>query len=645
MTWLRVAILLIIALLLLFAPEPDSDYLYLRAITGLAGEITASLGGGAPGEIAVEPIGGGDMDAARVTETFEVEGLVPESGGPPIDLRVRRERNRLVADWTLRGETHAATIRFIDARSLLPPFLAILTALFFQRTILALFAGVWVGATLLSGNDPIAGLWLFLRGYLVQEALLDSFRIEIIGFVIGLVALVGVISRGGGVQGMIGLMMRFVRSARSAQLVAFAMGIVIFFDDYANTILVGATMRPLTDRFRVSREKLSYLVDSTAAPVAGLSLLSTWIAYEVSQFAPQLLEVGITENPYVVFARTLPYRFYSIFTLVFILTGILTGREFGPMLSAENRARRGEGVIRTGARPLISDAMTRVQPKESVPFRWGNGVAPLATVIVVTLVGLWVTGNRALENPYPVSAAFSLHALREIIAAASSTRAIAAGAWSGFLVAAVLMLSQRILGVSEIARAAFSSTRALFFAVIILLLAWTIGGVCRDMGTAHYLVALFRNNLSPLLYPIILFVLSCLVSFSTGSSWSTMAIILPNSVVLAYLLGATCPVGAFGLTVLSIGAVLEGSIFGDHCSPISDTTILSSVSSAADHIDHVRTQIPYALVTAGVALVAGYFPATRGMPAGGGIVVGAILIVLVIRFLGKRPAAVDQSST
>ncbi|MFH1279099.1 MAG: Na+/H+ antiporter NhaC family protein [Candidatus Eisenbacteria bacterium] len=644
MTGLRVAVLLVFALLLLFAPDPDPEYLFERSVGDLAKKVASTLDG-TPREIVVEVVGGDGAGAPRVRSLLAAAGLEVGGDGPPLRLVIRRGDGSISASWNGEGRDRTAKIPFVDARALLPPFVAILTALIFQRTILALFSGVWLGTTLMNGNNPILGLWVFFRTYLVQEALLDSFRIEIIGFVIGLVALVGIMSRGGGVQGMIQLMMRFVRSRRSAQAVTFAMGLVIFFDDYANTILVGSTMRPLTDRFRISREKLSYLVDSTAAPVAGLSLLSTWIAYEVSQFAPQLLEVGIAENPYIVFARTLPYRFYSVFTLVFIGTGIFLGREFGPMLRAEKRACREGHVIRPGARPMISDAMTRVKPKEGVPFRWWNGLLPLGAVVAVTLAALWITGNRSLEAPYGLRGLFSVAALREVIAGANSTRAIAAGAWSGFFLAAALLLAQRILGAGEIVRAAFSSTRALFFAIVILLFAWCIGGVCRDMGTAHYLVALFRETLSPLLYPMILFVLSCLVSFSTGSSWSTMAIILPNSVVLAYLLGESSPVGPFGLTVLSIGAVLEGSIFGDHCSPISDTTILSSVSSAADHIDHVRTQIPYALATATIALAAGYVPAARGAPAGSGLLVGAVLIVLLVRLAGKRPEREDQPST
>ena len=642
MTWLRIGILVVFILLILFSPDPDRNYLFERSLENLLPEIISSIDTSPHGELLIRVEGEGEAlpmtrSVEILAESIEEAEVRATEDAAPVVITLTREKNRAVARWTDgNGEPHTTTTRYIRWLSLLPPFVAILAALLFQRTIAALFLGIWLGTSLISGGNPITGLWVFLRVYLIQEALLDSFRVEIISFVIGLVALVGIISRGGGVQGMIRLMMRWVRSRRSAQFVTFAMGIVIFFDDYANTILVGSTMRPLTDRFRISREKLSYIVDSTAAPVAGLSLLSTWIAYEVSQFAPQIAEVGITENPYMIFARTLPFRFYSIFTLLFIFSGILMRREFGPMLKAERRSQLTGEMTQPGARPMISDAMTRITPKEGIDFHWFNGVLPLVTVVLVTLAGLWVTGNSELDIPKPLSGLFSLSALRDVIAGANSTRAISTGAWCGFLVGALLFLGQRILTFGEIVRAAFSSTRALFFAIVILFFAWCIGGVCRDIGTAHYLVALFRQSISPLLYPILLFILSCLVSFSTGSSWSTMAIILPNSVTLAWILGASSPLGAFGLTILSIGAVLEGSIFGDHCSPISDTTILSSVSSAADHIDHVRTQIPYALATMLVAIVCGYFPATRGVSSAITIPAGLCVIILIHLTLGRR---------
>ena len=226
------------------------------------------------------------------------------------------------------------TAEYFNLFSILPPFLAIVVALLFQKTILALFAGVWLGATLLEGMNPFTGLWRFAEKYLYQEALKDQFRVDIIGFVIALCATVGIMTRGGGIQGFVNKLVKLAKSVRSTQFVTYLMGIAIFFDDYANCIIVGNTLRPLTDRMKISREKLSYIVDSTAAPVAGLSMLSTWIAYEVSTFSAQLPEAGVEEGAYRIFFETIPYRFYCIFTLAFMA---INGGAGSPVGSAWER--------------------------------------------------------------------------------------------------------------------------------------------------------------------------------------------------------------------------------------------------------------------------------------------------------------------
>ena len=469
-----------------------------------------------------------------------------------------------------------------------------------------------------------------------RAAVVQAVRLEIIGFVIGLCAMVGVMSRGGGIRGFVNLIVRFAKTVRSTQLATYIMGLLIFFDDYSNCILVGSVMRPLTDKMKISREKLSYIVDSTAAPIAGLSMLSTWIAYEVSTFSSQLPEAGIGQGGYEIFIMTIPFRFYCIFTLIFITWIILTQRDFGPMLAAERRARRTGEAVRPGGRPMVTAQMTRIEAKKGIPQRWANAVFPIVFVILFTLEEFWRIGG-GWERP--LGDLLSLAALREVLGRASDISAakpIFHGSMAGFGLAVLLLLYQKILSPGECIKAAVASTRALFFAIAILLLAWCIGGVCEDIGTAHYLIALFRGVIPPLIFPVILFVTASVVSFATGSSWSTMAILLPNTVLFAVGMGQNCELGSLPMLVISIGAVLEGSIFGDHCSPISDTTILSSVSSAADHIDHVRTQIPYALCTMATAVVIGYIPAAAGWSPILSIGAGAAVLLAGLLLIGRR---------
>jgi Na+/H+ antiporter NhaC len=614
--------------------------------------------------------------------------------GPDVSL-LPRAADGAPAAWRIPGRG-----------ALLPPLLAIVVALIFRRVLIALFLGILAGAVLLAhAGQPDASLLVALgRGLLdvftvyLHHELVDTFRIEILGFVVALIAAVGVMSRSGGVQGLVELLLRFARSVRSTLAVTYGMGLLIFFDDYTNCLLVGSTMRPLTDRMRISREKLAYIVDSTAAPVAGLSLLSTWIAFEVSTYSAQLPGVGITESAYAVFLRTLPYRYYCLFTLVFVLATILTRRDFGPMLAAERRARTTGALVRPGGTPLVAAEATRIEPPAGTPLDWRKAALPLATVLCVTVARILIDGGLLdLLRDRPADL-LTLPGLTGILDAGSGAGPIFVGALCGFalavwmagsgplraggllgLLAALalhvplgawlegrvtpaaagylawcgpgvvatavgwLLLARRPtarphLPGGDILRASVSSVRALAFAVLILLQAWMIGAVCRDVHTADYLVALTGAAVSPVTLPTLLFVVSGLVALATGSSWSTMSILLPNVVALAAAVGAAHPAGPVFLVVVSIGAVLEGSILGDHCSPISDTTVLSSVSSASDHVDHVRTQMPYALVCGALAVFAGYLP-TVGWAAWSpalGLLSGTALILLILFVHGRR---------
>lgn len=618
--------------------------------------------------------------------------------------------------------------------SLLPPLVAILVALIFRRTLLALFLGILAGAIFLAHDGGLPWLPALGSGFLdvfrvfLWKELIDTFRVEIIGFVILLVAMVGVMGRSGGVTGLINLLLGFARTVRSTLLVTWGMGMLIFFDDYANCLLVGNTMRPLTDRLRISREKLAYIVDSTAAPVAGVSLLSTWIAYEVSTFSAHLPAAGIQEDAYEIFLRTIPYRYYCIFTLMFVVLTIVTRRDYGPMRRAEERARATGLLVREGGTPMVSDEATRIEPREGMPTHWWHAALPISLVLVATMVSIFVEGGGLAvlsENPASLLSLRGLDGAKgitDILFDGSGGKPIFVGAFAGYVlamfltgsnitrlamvggVAAGALLQARVaealggmdwvqstrvgelilgsldyvayaaafgagavvlgllskvvpawsntrrefLPAGDLRRASLSSIRALFFAVLILFQAWMIGTVCAQMGTADYLVALMSGSVSAVMLPVLLFVAACLVAFSTGSSWSTMAILLPNVVALAASVGEAEGIGALSMVVLCIGAVLEGSIFGDHCSPISDTTVLSSVSSASDHVDHVRTQAPYALTTAAIAIGLGYIPTVAldwwSTPMALGTGFAAMLLILLV-FGRVAPDPPDTAET
>ncbi|MCZ6596294.1 MAG: Na+/H+ antiporter NhaC family protein [Planctomycetota bacterium] len=532
--------------------------------------------------------------------------------------------------------------------SVLPPLIAIALAILIRRPLPALFLGVLAGAFLVrrSAGDGLlqtsGGAFAdVFSGYFWPE-LIDPERYMIIGFVVCMLAMVGVMTRSGGIRGVMDAIARLAGTVRSTQIATYLMGLAIFFDDYANTILVGSTMRPLTDRLKIAREKLAYIVDSTAAPVAGLSVFSTWIAFEVSTFSAQLPAAGlVAEDGYSVFLKTLPYRFYCIFALVLVGLVVVLGRDFGPMLSAERRARTTGKLVRDGGHPLVSGKATSMAPAEGITPRSWRAIAPVLTFIGVTLLEIVRSGGGFAMSAGDL---FSIQGMTTVLYDGSGSQPLLVGSLAGLIVAA---LGAVLAGIGrDIPRAAWTTLRSMGIAILILYLAWMIGAVCRDLGTASWLTALVGDAIDPLMLPGALFVLAGFIAFATGSSWSTMSILLPLVVVLAYNLGVNTELAESSvlsgrlLMVMSIGAVLEGAIFGDHCSPISDTTVMSSIASASDHLDHVRTQAPYAVLAMLLALVCGYFPVTYfGLSPFVGIGLGIAALVVILLVFGRRSSS------
>lgn len=540
----------------------------------------------------------------------------------------------VLAAPALAEDASAATAP--DVWTLVPPVLAILFAIAFRRTVLALLVGVWFGAILVQvqAGSGAASAWTgsldVVRVYLWSR-LAKPDNTRTIVFVVLMLSMVGLLVRSGGLAGLMQGIARRAQSARGSRIATWLLGLLVFFDDYSNTVLVGSTMRPLTDKFRVAREKLAYIVDSTAAPIAGLSLFSTWVAFEVSTFAPQLPAIGKPEEAgFAVFLETVPYRFYCLFTLMWVGLVVLTGRDFGPMRRAEARAARGE-LLAPGARPMQAARATTLVAAEGVVPKAHRALVPLGAFMLVTIATILVRGG-ALEQP---GALTSLEGLSGILLAGSGTIPLLAGSATGFALAALACWRAGVA--RDIPRASWAVLSSMGTGFAILYLAWMMGSVCEALGTASYLTSAIGADVPPLAFPAILFLLASAIAFATGSSWSTMMILLPLVVTLAHQLGEATPLGGYALVLMSIGAVLEGSIFGDHCSPLSDTTVLSSISSASDHVDHVRTQAPYAALTMAVALGAGYLPcAYLGWSPLVALVVGGLVLALVALVFGRR---------
>lgn len=551
---------------------------------------------------------------------------------------------------TLGGHTRMATVRVISAFwALLPALIAIVLALITRQVLIALFCGVWLGATVLNEFNPMLGFLRTLDQYIVN-GLANTDHIFILTFSLVLGGMVGVISRSGGTEGIVAKLSEYADDSRKGQVCTWLMGILIFFDDYANTLIVGNTMRPLTDKLHISREKLAYLVDSTAAPVANIAVISTWVGYEISLLDESFKTLGLDKNAYITFLETIPYNFYPIFALAFGLFIALTMRDFGPMWHAERRASTRGEVIRLGARPLADFSTADMLAEPETPKRWYNAVVPVAVAIISVIAGLIYTGWDEGWQALAISAANEgiqwsdvsfTQKLSAIIGASDSFPVLLWAAFAGSVVAIIMALSQRILSLRETMDAWRSGVGAMMGAALILTAAWAIGAICKDLYTADYVVQLTRPLLSAQMLPLFIFLTAAMIAFATGTSWGTMAILMPIAVPLAYRMPQLAePMldehHAGAILLGTIAAVLAGATFGDHCSPISDTTILSSMATNSDHIDHVRTQMPYALTVGAIACLFGYLPAGLGLSNWLLLPLGIAAAYAVIHFGGRR---------
>ena len=574
------------------------------------------------------------MGGAAAQDALLADSLATDA---PVTLQEAPASGAVAAeapDGAAEAEEAAPNVGWL---SILPALLAIVAALAFRQVIIALFLGVWLGAWIATG-DPLlgwaTGLFATIQTYIL-DALADDDHAAIILFSMMIGGTVGLIQKNGGTAAIVERVTRWARTAGRGQLATAVLGVLVFFDDYANTLIVGGTMRPITDRLRVSREKLAYLVDSTAAPIASLAFVTTWIGYEVGLIGTAVAKIpGYDEAAYSIFLGSIPYSFYPILALFFVFSVVLTKRDFGPMLRAERRARTTGQLFRPGSGAEAAQAESELlEPPAEAPKRLINAVLPIATLVVGVLVGLWVTGRAAvLESGDAMT-------VQNVVGEANSYAAMMWASLASVVVAVLLSVGQRILTLEQAMEAWFGGMRSMLLAVVILILAWALSNVNDALGTSAWLVDQLSGTLSPGLVPAIVFVLAAATAFATGSSWGTMGILMPLVIPLAWGVLAADGLHTSGeythIIYSTVSAVLAGSVWGDHCSPISDTTILSSLASQCDHVDHVRTQLPYALTVGVVALLLGTLPTGYNVPWWAMMPVCAAVLFAVIWFVGR----------
>jgi len=532
---------------------------------------------------------------------------------------------QVMAEDTVIG---GAEVQVIPAWfSILPPLTAILVALLIRSVLPALVLGLWLGAWALNGLT-VSGFFVgFLDGFdiYLTNAVADRDHVSIMLFTFMIAGMVGIISRNGGMRGVVELIIRGANTPKRGQVSVWTLGLLIFFDDYSNTLVVGNTSRSVTDRLKISREKLAYIVDSTAAPVATVALVTTWIGYQVGLIGDAMTRIpDLDLSPYGVFLNSILYSFYPFLAIFFVILVITTGRDFGPMLKAERRARETGQVVPDSSSTLGADDEAALAMKEGLPPRAMNAIVPVVAMTLAIMGGLYVTGEGETVS--------------DVVGSANSYQALMWASIISVLVAVVMTLSQRLLSLDEVVDAWVSGARFTFLAMIILVLSWAMAEISSELHTADFLIASLGDRLPMGVLPTMVFVLAAFTAFSTGSSWGAMGILLPLVLPLSWaVLGARDSADPEHLYILyaSVSCVLAGAVWGDHCSPISDTTVMSSLSAGCDHIEHVRTQMPYALLVGVASIVLGTLPVSFGMPWWLGFLLGAGLLVLTLRWLGQ----------
>lgn len=526
--------------------------------------------------------------------------------------------------------------------TLIPPIIAIILAFITKNVVLSLFVGIFSGTIIMQFYYGSNILLAIIYGFTdivdyILGSLADPWNAGIILQVMTIGGLIALITSMGGAQAVAESLAKRAKGPVSAQLITWALGVLIFFDDYANALIVGPIMRPVTDKMKISRERLAFVIDATAAPIAGIALVSTWIGYEVGLINDAYQSIGQDVNAYGIFLQTLPYRFYNILMLLFVVVTSLTLREFGPMKKAQERARDTGMLIAENSEVETDEEEQEVLNKNKATI-W-NALIPIGSLIVFSFAGFYMNGRTAIiggDNTLlaqeVINSPFSFATIRETFGASDASVVLFQAALISSIIALVMGVSQELFTFSKGIDIWIKGMKTLMITGVVLLLAWSLSTVMNELGTADYLVSLLGDTMPPVLLPTIIFILGAIISFSTGTSYGTMGILMPLAIPLATALDP----GNSEFAIMSAGAVLTGAIFGDHSSPISDTTILSSMGAGSNLIDHVKTQLPYALAVGIISIVFGYLPSAMGINIWITLPVTFIAIIAMVFLLGKK---------
>ena len=525
--------------------------------------------------------------------------------------------------------------------TLIPPIVAILLAFITKNVVISLFIGVLSGGFILNltGFNVFGALTQAFLDFINRalNSLSDPWNAGIVMQVLVIGGVINLVAKMGGAKAIAEALAKKAKTAKSAQLITWFLGICVFFDDYANSLIVGPIMRPVADKMKISRERLAFIIDATAAPIAGLAIISTWIGLEVSLISEGFQSIGVEASGFGVFLQTIPYRFYNILILAFIVITIITLREFGPMRKAEISARKLKDLTNEEV-AVTSSHMDELEPKEGVKLSIWNAIVPIGALIISAIVAFYYSGYSSIMAGDDIAiqaiitnSPLSFKAILEVFAASDASIALLQSALFSTVVAIVMAVWKKIFTISEAIEVWIDGMKGLIITGVILILAWSLGSVIKELGAAEYLVEALNGAIPAFLLPSLIFILGAIISFSTGSAYGTMSILMPLAIPLAYKINPE-----MSFVIVSTSAVLTGAIFGDHCSPISDTTILSSMGAGCSHIDHVKTQMWYALFVAAITILFGYIPAGFGLPIYIVLPMSCVALFIGVMIFGKK---------
>ena len=505
--------------------------------------------------------------------------------------------------------------------STLPPIIAIILAFLTRSIVPSIFIAIWFGSWAVNGmtfTGVFTGL-LDTFNVFILNTILDRDHTIIALFSLMLGGMVGIIYRNGGMHGIIQLLIKKANTPKKAQISIWFFGLIIFFDDYSNTLIVGNTSRLLCDKLGISREKLAYLVDSTSAPVATIAVITTWIGFQISIISDSIENIsGITESAYLLFINSIAYSFYPFLALFLVGLVVFTGKDFGPMVDAEKKARKNKQIKTTR-----QNDSEELKVKEDIPYKAINAILPIAILIVSMFYFIFTSGQG--------------DTIKDILGSSDTFSALMHSTLLSAFSAAILSIGQRLLTIDETFEAWYGGVKFMMMGLLVLVLAWALADISKELHTADYIVSILGDKIPIQILPMVVFIIAAITAFGSGSSWGVMAILMPLVIPLCWaVMDNYGGPSSENIHILysTIACVLTGAVWADHCSPISDTTILTSMASGCDLMDHVKTQMPYALIAGSIALFLGTIPAGFGVPWWILLGLGFILLFIIVNKYG-----------